>query len=37
MKNNLLVKDFSTRQAAFVLVVVFLVVLPFLNFIESYL
>jgi len=29
--------DFSTRQAAFVLAVVFLVVLPILNFIESYL
>ncbi len=28
-------KDFSTRQAALVLAVVFLVVLPILNFIES--
>lgn len=35
MKNNLLVKDFSTRQAAFVLVVLFLVVLPLLNYLES--
>lgn len=30
-------KDFSTRQAVIVLAVVFLIILPLLNFIEGYL
>lgn len=30
-------KNLSTRQAAFVLAVLFLVVLPFINYLEFYL
>lgn len=35
MKTNLPVNDFSTRQAVIVLAVLFLVVLPLLNYLES--